>query len=156
MNLDKRREALRRLIQRQGDDAEREQAARTQSHYWVDPQRAVSLVALALEEEADFGRRLLGYDSISDEDVDAALMAIVDARTAAVQRELIVLHAARARGRTWEQIAELLSHSLPAPTAVTAAQAKARFAALRKKYPHTAGQLLRTVTSTPSAPSEPS
>ncbi|MER6582217.1 hypothetical protein [Nonomuraea sp. NPDC001023] len=127
-----------------------------QSHYWVDPQRAVSLVALALEEEANFGRRLLGYDSISDADVDAALMAVVDAHTAAEQRELIVLHSARARGRTWEQIAELLSHSLPAPTAVTAAQAKARLGALRKKYPYTAGRLPRTVTSTPTALSEPS
>uniref|UniRef100_UPI003F49454D hypothetical protein n=1 Tax=Nonomuraea sp. CA-252377 TaxID=3240003 RepID=UPI003F49454D len=155
-NSDKRREALRRLVQRQGTHAERERA-HAAGDYWVDALRAVSIVAEGLDEQRDYGYRLFGLDPISAEDIDAALMAVVDARHLAEQRELKVLHAARASGRTWEQIAALMDANFSAVARVTPAQAKARYTALAKKYPATIRQLGKPSPAPPAAtPSEPS
>lgn len=156
MNSDQRRHALQQMVQRQGDHDEREQAHRP--GYWVDDQRAVSIVARALEEEADHdGRRLLGYEPVSDEDVKVALASILDARYIAERRELTVLHAARVRGLSWEEIARLLDVGFSAADRVTPAQAKSRYATLKRKYPASARAMAQQTTSAPAAaPTEPS
>ncbi|MGR6924239.1 hypothetical protein ACU635_59100 [[Actinomadura] parvosata] len=78
-------------------------------------QRAVEMVADALTEEARYGKRQHDGNPVVDADIDAALLALVDARQAAEVAELCVLHGARQRGRTWEQIAELMVASTVVP-----------------------------------------
>ncbi|MGR6924238.1 hypothetical protein ACU635_59095 [[Actinomadura] parvosata] len=68
-----------------------------------------------------------------------------------------MLHAARAGGRTWEQIAALMDASFSVVARVTPVQAKARYTALAKKYPATIRQLGKLSPAPPAAtPSEPS
>ncbi|MFB4268436.1 hypothetical protein [Nonomuraea sp. GTA35] len=61
-----------------------------------------------LTEEARYGTRRNDGNPVVDADIDAALAAVVEARQTAEVQELCVLHGARKRGRTWEQIAELM------------------------------------------------
>ncbi|MEV4375227.1 hypothetical protein AB0J71_49880, partial [Nonomuraea sp. NPDC049637] len=71
-----RRRAQLDLVLRYGDPYEQE-AARTSTHVWIDPQRVVSQVALALYEEARNGRSRDGAAPVTGKDVEAALTAAV-------------------------------------------------------------------------------
>ncbi|MGW4412641.1 hypothetical protein ACWEJ6_52235 [Nonomuraea sp. NPDC004702] len=123
-----RRRAQLDLVLRYGDPYEQE-AARTSTHVWIDPQRVVSSVALAPYKEAQDGG-----EPVTIEDVEAALTAAVDARVAAELDELCLLHTARVHGRSWEQIAALLS-SGTAVGGITPDQARRRYAELEKRHP---------------------
>ncbi|MFI7468869.1 hypothetical protein [Nonomuraea sp. NPDC049646] len=94
----------------------------------------VSQVALALYEEARNGRSRDGAAPVTGKDVEAALTAAVDARVAAELDELCLLHTARVRGRSWEQIAALLS-SGTAVGGITPDQARHRYTELKKRHP---------------------
>uniref|UniRef100_UPI003F49485A hypothetical protein n=1 Tax=Nonomuraea sp. CA-252377 TaxID=3240003 RepID=UPI003F49485A len=130
-----REQVLTELAQRQGTPWEREQARNT-GRIWVGPQRAAEMVADALTEEARYGKPQHDGNPVVDADIDAALLALVDARQAAEVAELCVLHGARQRGRTWEQIAELMVASTVVPSdAVTPDQARRRYAELKRRHP---------------------
>jgi hypothetical protein len=131
---EERRRALRELVLRYGDAREQEYV-RTGEHFWVDSQRVVGLVAVALSEEASSGGRGRGGEGVLSEDVEAALTCAVDARAAAELDELCLLHTARVRGLSWERIAALLSSGV-AGERTTAEQTWRRYEALRRRHPN--------------------
>ncbi|GGT46617.1 hypothetical protein ACFFV7_47345 [Nonomuraea spiralis] len=150
-----RRRAQLDLVLRYGDPYEQE-AARTSTHFWIDPQRVVSQVALALHEEARTGRPRDGGAPVTGEDVEAALTAAVEARTAAELDELCLLHTARVRGVSWEQVAALLSSGISGGR-ITPDQARRRYAELKKRHPtdiilRASAAPLDTPTDAPAVP----
>ncbi|MEV4079703.1 hypothetical protein AB0J43_05360 [Nonomuraea fuscirosea] len=113
--------ACKRLAPKFGDEAAKSLAA-SEYGYALPPVKCVVEVAKGVRRTAEEETKwaLLA----APEDVDDALLVSRSARTQIMEDELALIERARANGRSWERIAELLG--------VSEAAAKGRPAALRR------------------------